>query len=260
MTPKEKELVKAIEQGVPKHRVNPENSGRVASKLVRGETVPDEKIEQMYQNLIDFRTNPDKYKKLNESYRHHMPEILREKKIQQIIQAVESGIAKTHLDPFGNGDAVRKLLKGETVGQGKVNEIYARLLHLREKQTTIEPLPGRKEERTSRIEDLITKMDQQYKEIETINSKLAALQKEVMELTKENKEKEHKKKQRIKVLGMSVVEKTDVIRGKKYKRWYANFSKNGKQHWIYIGVDISQAREKIRNYLEKKGREQKCDS
>jgi len=259
MTPKEKQkaIVKAIEKGVPKQRINPENCGKLARKLVRGKNVDDEKIEQMYQNLIEYHNNPDKYKKLNESYRNYMPEVPMRKKIQQIIDAVQSGVAKSHLDPQGNGDAVRKMLKGKRVGDGKVNEVYARLLKLRGKKTTIEPSPPvRKEEGVLGIGELVKKIYEQNKELETLKSQLACLQKQVTQLANENKGQERTKKQKIKVLGISVVEKTDIIRGKKYKRWYGTFRKNGKQHWIYIGVDITKAREKIRNYLERKGEEQ----
>lgn len=256
MTPieKHKEIVEAIKNGVPKKRVNPENNGSLARRLIKGEKVADEKIEEMYKNLIEYRNNPNKYREINESYRDYLPQVSKEEKIQQIIQAVNSGVVKNHLDPTGVGDAVRKLRKGENVGAGKINEMYARLLALRQEKAI--DLPGRKVESLN-IENLINKIQEQNKEIETLKTKMASLQKQMKELAK-GQEKENRKKQTIKVLGVSLVEKTDIVRGKKYKRWYGNFRENGKQRWIYIGIDITKAREKIRNYLEERRGVEQC--
>lgn len=257
MTPKAKqtEIVKAIKNGVPKVRINPENKGNLARRLLKGENLPAEEIDRMHENLLEYRRNPNKYRAINESYRNYMPEVSREDKIKQIVQAVESGTAKNWFDPAGVGDAVRKLQKGKFVGEGKINEMYAKLLALCGKQPN--PPPGKKAKQISG-KDRVSTICEQQKQLEALKIQVASLQKQVKELAQATKAKASKKKQIIKVLGVTVVEKTDKVRDKKYKRWYGTFREEGKQHWIYIGADITQARSKIRNYLEKRKGKQKC--
>ena len=59
----------------------------------------------------------------------------------------------------------------------------------------------------------------------------------------------------LEVLGLTITLKTDIIKGKKYKRWYAIFKDNNKRRLIYIGKDRTKAQEKITAWFERNNKE-----
>lgn len=313
MTIKEKvkEIEKAINSGVPKRRIGVGGNGATVRKLLRGENMPDEKIEEMYANLQAYRKNPNEDKGRKEKYRNSHPEVLKKKKVEAIIKAAESGAVKDKLDPCGGGDAVRKLQQGKSVGTAKINEVYANLLEMesgdctkntrektpkvsvsqkkgkaqrkpaskeqkprrsrspqikgkankpsakeKENKTKARKDVGQKESSPQRDNAVCKKVEQQEKQIAELTAKVTILEDTVREITEFMGSN---KKRPIKVLGITVTQKTDKVGDRQYRRWYGIYrgvDGKDKPRWIYIGKDVTCAEEKIRAWLEKNERKQ----
>ena len=309
---KVEEIKEAVKSGVPKRRIGVGCASVTMRKVLEGEKVSDKMIEKMYANLQAYRENRDEREARREKYRDANPEISKGKKIEEIKEAVKSGIAKYRLDPFGGGDAVRKLMNGKSVGVIKINEIYANLLVInnslkteREQcttssnQNTQDPsavLPkaekrqkrpssektgsdknkGKKEDTTPKNEEktrektrkdsgqnalendgqLHKKVLQQEKQIAELSTKVIHLEETVREITEFMGSN---KRRPMKVLGITVTQKTDKVGDKKYRRWYGIYRGiDGKEkaRWIYIGKDVTRAEEKIKAWFEKNERKQ----
>ena len=325
MTLKEKveEIRKAVESGVPKRRIGIGGNGAAVRKLLNGEEVASEIIEKIYANLQSYRENPNERKARREKYRDSHPTVSREEKVKTIKKAVKSGVAKGKLDPFGGGDAVRKLMKDKPVGVVKINEVYANLLAIesehcrksspqktqetrkasavvaqkegeaqkkaaskaqktlvsrerttqkvseaKEEKATVSPkkerkakeksrkVPGQKEKTSESDGQLHKKILQQEKEIAELSAKVTSLEETVREITEFMGSN---KRRPMKVLGITVTQKTDKVGDKKYRRWYGIYrgvDGKAKARWIYIGKDVTRAEEKIKAWLEKKERKQ----
>jgi len=331
MTLKEKveEIRKAVESGVPKRRIGIGGNGAAVRKLLKGEEVASEIIEEIYANLQSYRENPNERRARREKYRDSHPTVSKGEKAKAIKNAVQSGVAKGKLDPFGGGDAVRKLMKDKPIGDVKINEMYANLLAIdeslkiesehctksstlqtqetqkasaivpqkegkaqrkaaqktqkspvsheskskkvlgaREEKATVSPtkerktkeksrkVSGQKEQASESDGQLHKKVLQQEKQIAELTAKVTHLEETVREITEFMGSN---KRRPIKVLGITVTQKTDKVGDKKYRRWYGIYrgvDGKAKARWIYIGKDVTRAEEKIKAWLEKNERKQ----
>lgn len=284
MTLKEKvkEIKKAVKSGLPKRRIDVEGNGANVRKLLKGEKVSEERIEKIYANLLEYRKNPHDRKARQEKYRNSHPEVSQKEKVKAIRKAVKSGTAKDQLDPFGGGDAIRKLESAKAVGPAKINEMYANLLSLEEsksrkasqktskgrKKRVVTTGKGEKSPKKRQKKDkardrnspqanssagdeqLKVRVLEQDAQIATLQEKVRILEQKVSELSGAVNPRTP-----LKVLGLTVTQKLDKVKGKGYRRWYAIYRENGTRRLIYIGKDVDKAEEKIQSWLEKNGRQ-----
>lgn len=87
---------------------------------------------------------------------------------------------------------------------------------------------------------------EQDKQIATLQEKVRILEQTVVELSGMVNQRTP-----LKVLGLTVTQKLDIVKGRRYRRWYAIYRENGTRRLIYIGKDINRAEEKIQAWLEK---------
>lgn len=279
MTLEEKveEIKKAVQSGVAKRRIDVKGNGVNMRKVLKGKKVSEQCIEEMYANLLKYRENPGASKVRREKYRNASPEVSQKEKVKAIRKAVKSGVKKNDLDPFGGGDAIRKLEKGKAVGLAKINEMYANLLSQkqwgtqtasptkgkgRKKRVTMsgkqspEKRPGKDNAPGSNAtveipargdEHVKNRALEQNEQIDALVQKVRILEEKVGELSGTVKPRTP-----LKVLGLTVTPKVDIVKGRKYRRWYAIYRENGTRRWIYIGKDVKKAEEKIQAWREKK--------
>lgn len=262
MTLEEKveEIKKAAQSGVAKRRIDVKGNGVNMRKVLKGIKVSEQCIEEMYANLLKYRENPAASKARREKYRNASPEVPQKEKVKAIRKAVKSGAKKNDLDPFGGGDAIRKLERGKAVGLAKINEMYANLLSLRAAKTQVEqktkgrkrgavkmPSPRQSKNKTAAAKATVEIPSSSNVQIATLLEKIRILEEKVGQLSGAVNPREP-----LKVLGLTVTQKVDIVKGKKYRRWYAIARENGKRRWIYIGKDVKKAEEKIQAWREKK--------
>lgn len=158
-------------------------------------------------------------------------------------EAMVLGVPKRKLDQKCRGAAALVLFRGRTNTPQKIDEMYENLLKFRNNGGSHSKAPS-----GEKREELSLKVKEQELEITALKSRLDALEKTIQ---RQEKEKNEKKKQGKKVLGVPITQKTDVVGGRKYVRWYGYIHQNGKRRWIYIGKDVSLAEAKIKAFLEK---------
>lgn len=260
MTLKEKveEIKRAIGSGLAKRRIDVKGNGANVRKVLEGRKVSEERVEEMYAKLLENRENPDAGKERLAKYRNTHAEVPPKEKVRVIRKAVRSGMAKNALDPFGGGDAVRKLEKGKGVGAAKINEMYANLLSQKEVVAqTAAPKKTKGGKRGMASEKGLAKDkarggtatdEMPNEQITALLQKVRILEDKVGQLSEAVNPKLP-----LKVLGLTVTQKRDIVKGKKYRRWYAIYRKDGARRWIYIGKDVKKAEEKIQSWLEKEG-------
>lgn len=165
----------------------------------------------------------------------------KEEKRLLLREAMLAGVPKKKLDIKGKGYSARRLLRGGGNTEKKIDEMYENLLAFRNNG-------GRKTNAPCK-EGIEHRVKEQEQEIAALKKRVESLEK-VIKQTQET-EKNKKKKQTRKVLGIPITQKTDVVGGRKYVRWYGYTKLNGKRRWIYIGKDLCLAETKIKTWLEK---------
>ena len=86
--------------------------------------------------------------------------------------------------------------------------------------------------------------------ISSLLGRVASLEAGMQKLQKDLDQKKESNKKPPKILGVSLLRKTDVVHGQKYSRWYGLYNLNGKRCFIYIGKDVSKAKAKIQSWLD----------
>lgn len=170
----------------------------------------------------------------------------RKQKEQEIIAAVKSGIKKPLIDPSGGGGNINKFMRGTKVSNKKIDELYDRLQLINTGQKEdIEIKTEGETDKESKRSALKEKLVKQEAQIKALSQRLSAL------------ETQDKRKRNIKkVMGITITQKTDIIRGKGYVRWYGIYKDDSKRRWIYIGTNLANAEKKIKSWLVKNGKEQ----
>ncbi|NUM37311.1 MAG: hypothetical protein HUU50_22435 [Candidatus Brocadiae bacterium] len=248
---KAEEIKKAVQSGVAKRAIDRKGNGVNVRRLLEGKKVAEECIEEIYANLFEYRKSPGERKARLEKYSHSHSEVSQKEKVKAIRKAIKSGMKKSDLDPFGGGDAVRKLEKGEPVGAYKINEMYEKLLSLKHAAGKVpaKKKAKRQKKQVSKKGEAFTekKFVEQKEQISTLLEKVKILEEKVIALSGVVNTKTP-----LKVLGLTVTQKLDIVKGKGYRRWYAIYRENGTRQWIYIGKDVNKAEEKIQSWLEKR--------
>jgi len=165
----------------------------------------------------------------------------KEEKIIRIKIAIKNGISKIKLDPKGHGNALRRLEKNFPITAEKLEEIFINLQKLETK--------GKKEIKQEKF------ILEQNKEIKILKEIICKLENN---LKAAKDEKTLIKRKPKKVLGLTIIIKTNKTRKYKYIRYYALYKDKEKNKYshIYIGKDINKAEEKIKAWYK---RNKKCN-
>ncbi len=235
-----KVILEAANSGVPLNIIDPLGGGSSVRRLLHGGNPSSEKTDRMYDNVLNYQQKQllqtkEQFIILNP---HDNPD--NEGKKSLILQAVSSGIQKCKIDTAGGGKSISRLQKGKGVLQVTLDMMYSNLLSLmgysqdsssatvsaRQSQTSLQiQLNG--------LQNIVAAMADKIKLLETAVSVLQNIARPQSNTPD-------------KILGTTLILKDDIIRGKKYRRWYALFTDNlSKRHWIYIGNNVDKAKDKI---------------
>ena len=175
-----------------------------------------------------------------------------------ILAAIKNGeVSGRKIDKKGKGANISRMKKGIVVGEKVIREI----------QKLLEETTGKLEEKlleenrnpqkiSKELEETRGKLCKSLEEISQLKRVNTTNEIKIIELKAEIKKLEQKQPKLLeetrgkeKVLGLSLVQKTD--HGQLY--WYAFKMYQSKMHWVYIGKDKSKAREKIEKWLTERG-------
>ena len=234
-------LFEAANAGVPHNVMDPKGNGGSVRRLLKGGTPTVQKLDSMYDKLIEHQQQQLLEKKeqfliLNP----HEPKDNEQKKAF-ILQAVQSGIQKGRIDTFGAGKSIRRLQDGKGVLQVTLDMMYSNLLAIMGYTDEAVGPPerarqswGALQNQIDSLQNVVASLVDRLKFLETA---VTVLQNEIQPAKKNTPEK---------ILGATLMLKADRVRGKKYRRWYALYlDRHGKKRWIYIGTHVSKAKDKI---------------
>lgn len=236
-------IVEASLQGIPRNQIDIKGAGRRVRNILAGKRPMDATIEEMYENVLAYQKK-QLLGKLN-PIKADLSLSMAEKKAI-IIRYAAKGVPKIEIDVAGRGSSVRSLEKGIRVSEEKLNQMYLNLVSYLEKgQCAKINYISTEEQLRAKIRTMENMMSGLIDRINCMEVAMGEMQKKLN--IKENKKNKMKKT----VMGLPVFLKTDIVRGKKYQRWYASYKENGRSYRIYIGEDIKRAKTKITCWLEK---------
>lgn len=242
---KKQEILRAANSAeIPFRRIDIKGGGNSVRRLLEGSQPTPQKLEEMYANLLAYRQFDLQQKTQQQLNLSPDPHLTFQQKKDLILEAHQKGIPQARLDPQG-GKAVTRLKQGKNVSEQKLDDMYLNLLqvagHRVENSSISDDCPScnRLLQKASSLEHLIS----------SLFDRISSLEVGVEKLQKELDQKKSLPSKTTKILGVSLVRKTDVIRGKKYPRWYGLHKHHGKRCWIYIGNDLSKAKSKIQAWF-----------
>jgi hypothetical protein len=247
MTLEEKiqEIIRAVNSGVPARRIDIKGCGNSVRRLLCGSKPGARKVEEMHANLLAFRQFELQEKTEQQLNLSLDPTLTRQQKQNIILEAVEKGIPKGRIDPKGGGKGIKRIQLGGNVSDQKLDEMYLNLLCVaghRFQGDSISPT-------CSSCNPLKEKVCSLEHIISSLFDRITSLEGGIEKFQKELDQKKASNSKSPKILGVTLVRKTDVVHGKKYCRWYGLYTDNGKRYWIYIGKDVSKAKDKIHSWL-----------
>ncbi len=183
-----------------------------------------------------------------------------EKMKMEILNAIKNReVSARIIDKIGKGANITRIRRGESVSETKVQEIYKKLEEKRSglEETLLEEPRGKLEENNQifkALEETRGKLEESLEENTRLKKEITTYEIRVVELKEQLKELEEiqqkrQEKTREKVLGFTLVQKSD--HGKLY--WYAFKMYRKKMCWVYIGKEKSEARVKIEEWMTKRG-------
>lgn len=244
-----KAIIEASHSGIPNNAIDPIGNGRSIRRLLKGGNCTPQKIDQMYNYLLDYQQRKilEKKKQFIILDPHDNPD--NDKKKDLILQAIASGIQKCRIDNSG-GKAINRLLEGKDVLQVTLDMMYSNLLSfMGYSQDSPDSLsaPGARQSfsyfqnQISSLQNIVSSL---VEDMDILKKAIFVLQKQIG--SSQNKNTPHK------ILGATLMLKDDIIKGKKYRRWYALYlDAHNKRRWIYIGSDVSHAKQKILAWFER---------
>ncbi len=244
-------ILESANAGVPHNVIDPLGSGNSIRRLLNAGNCTPQKIDQMYNNILDYQQRQLLEKKqqfvlLNP---HDNPD--NDQKKALILQAVSSGIQKCRIDNSG-GKAINRLLEGQDVLQVTLDMMYSNLLSLMgysqdsSDSSSNSALGARQsyaylQNQISSLQNVVASL---LESLHTLQTAVSVLQAESG--SSKIKNAPHK------ILGTTLMLKDDLVRGKKYRRWYALYLDiHNKRRWIYIGSNVSNAKPKILAWFER---------
>lgn len=250
MDSKIQKILEACKHGMPKKVVDPQGNGAAVRALEKGRKVTKAKLEKMYNNVLAYEKDAataSYFKlKLNPD-----AELTTEQKRKVLKEAVANGISKSKIESSSHG-VMDRLLSDGIMREATIDRLYNNLLAIFGYNIEIELESSKKKvksapERIRSLEEYTVSLLERVKHLEDEIKRLNNLvQKSTQTATRSAKRPR-------KILGLTVTQKSSKTHGKTYKRWYAIAKKDGKRKMIYIGNDLSQAKEKIQKGLERLG-------
>lgn len=240
-------ILEAANAGISHNAIDPSGNGGSVRRLLKGCACKPEKIDQMYDAVLAYQQlqlgqSKERFVMLDPN---DNPDNERKKAL--IIQAVASGIQKCKIDTAGCGKAINRLLAGKGVVQITLDMMYANLLALMGYSSPAADSSGSADAHPSPRQSYAS-LQNQINSLQNIISALADkvhLLETAVGVLKEELQPDRKHTPD-KILGTTIMLKDDLVRGKKYRRWYALYTDaQGHRRWIYIGTDVQQAKEKI---------------
>ena len=241
-------ILDAVNEGMHHNVIDPAGNGGSVRRLLRGGMPTTKKIDQMHANVLAYQKEQLIITKPMLPKVDPDASLDKQQKIDLILQAVQAGIPHAKIDTAGYGKSVRRLLDGKGVLPNTLDLMYANLLQLLGHSLppdSAEPFVSKKQVASlqQQVSSLQSLLASAFDQIQRLETSVAVLQ---------NQLQPPEKKNTTKILGATILRKTDVIRGKKYPRWYALYlDVNNKRRWIYIGNHLSCAKDKILAWFQR---------
>ncbi len=239
-------IIAAANSGISPTVIDPVGNGGAIRRLLNGSTATPKKVDQMYDNVLRYQ---------QKQILQNKPLVLRLKpennpdnkqKISFLLEAVDSGISKTEIDPTGK--AIRRLEKGLAVKQKTLDLMYCKILHiLGYSDSQPDSLPASiyknyfaaYSQQISSLQNLVVSL---FEKVNILEASIHVLQNHV----------QPSKKKSIKILGATLMQKASRVKGRRYRCWHGLYlDVNNKRRWIYIGADLSEAKNKILAWFER---------
>lgn len=247
------EIRSAYESGMNIKSIDPIGNGSSFRVILKGGRPTDKKIDEMYANALKYREEMMALAKLKLEMNPETNN--RQEKEQAILTAVKCGIAKSKLDAKSKGYSITRLEKGAALKPKTIDRIYKELVKIflfdstdtsSQGQTPVNSTERKIKALEVMVSSLLAQVTSQQQEIRRQQEKINSLEKKY---TSSNTSKKTRK-----IAGITVLIKKDKIRGVYHSRWYGSCKdQQGKRIFIYIGKDLSKAKEKIVAGLQKRG-------
>lgn len=248
MENKIQKILEACKQGMRKKDIDPQGNGAAVRSLERGQKVTEAKLNQMYNNVLAHQKDPASagyFKlKLNPD-----AELTTEEKREIIKEAVTNGVSKSRIEGSSHG-VINRLLSDRKMRQATIDRLHNNLLEIFGYNIKLECSQEQAQSAPERIRSLEVYTVSLLEHIKRLEGEVKRLDSVVQKLTQTTT---HSPKSPRKISGLTVTQKTSKTHGKTYRRWYAIAKKDGKRKMIYIGKDLSKAKEKIKKGLERLG-------
>ena len=240
-------ILQADHSGMPHSVIDPVGGGNSVRRLLNGSHPTSRKVDEMYENILRFQQ-----KQLAQ------PEPLflalqppdspnNEQKSAFILQAVGAGIMRSHIDSAGAGKSIRRLENGQGVKQETLDLMYSKLLQLLgyvDSPENEQPLNSNKIKILSaHISSLQSLVSSLFEKVGSLETSLSVIQTHIQSVPKRTS---------MKILGATIMQKKNKVGGRSYRRWYGLYvDVHSKRRWIYIGMDLSKAKQKILAWFQK---------
>lgn len=239
------QILSAYNNGMPIKKIDPVGGGSSVRILLKGGNPTERKVNQMYLNVMTYKKQVMKDVKLNLALAPSASLTVLQKR-QLLIDAVLSGIPKSTINPKSHGASMARLLEGKPVWPKTLERMYSNLLDYagyNEDQSNREEAFYK--QKIKLLEETLLSVIEQMQVLET---QVGLLQSQLSSLNHLPKPNENAAR---KICGLTVIQKTDRVKGRAYKRWYAIDNRASKRRFIYIGKDLSKAKDKIQKALKK---------
>jgi len=241
------EIILVCKSGVAKNIIDSKGKGNAVRRLIKDpSSVTEKKINEMYLSILPYKSGELQVKKAKSVHLDLKKNTSYDEKKRSILDAISAGIAMFRIDIQGHGGAAQRLKDGKGVRLSTINRMYDTLMDInksssykRSSDSNLIFTPNQSEKKILSLEN----------KVNTMTKEISALKDELDRVRKKSLRIKEKKKSR-KVMGITVLIKTDIIKKRAYKRWYGIYNDNGKRRWIYIGVDLAKAKDKIQNWFK----------
>ena len=240
-------ILEAANSGIPHNTINPIGNGGSVRCLLKGGTPKPETIDNMYNNIIDYQQKQLLEKREQFIILNPHEQRTDDEKKALILEAIESGIQKSRIDPKGWGKSINRLIAGQGVLPLTLDMMYSNLLAVlgytdacSVPDLTAKQSYSNLQNQITSLQNVVTSLVDKVNLLETAISVLQT------QLGSHEKHTPHR------VLGTSLILKEDRVKGKKYRRWYALYTdRQNRRRWIYVGSNVSKAKDKILAWFER---------
>jgi hypothetical protein len=242
-----KAIIEAANSGISHNIINPVGNGGSIRRLLNGGNPTPRKIDAMYENILRFQqkqliqTTPEFMNLIPEENPNN------QQKKNFILQAVAAGFQRTKIDSAAQGKSIRRLEKEANIRQETLDLMYSNLLNMLGYSEDDESDRAANKKRinllTRQISSLQSLVSSLFDKVHSLETSLTIIQNQIQPTNK---------KQPPKMLGVTITQKADKVKGHTYKRWYGIYTDaHNKKRWIYIGKDVSKAKQKILGWFQR---------